>query len=832
VITGNTSTDLVSRLLAWVCICWASAGAVSPASGADDGGFAWQPRDKTVTVTRVETAGPDGKSTVGVRIRGRMEHGWNHANTNPLPMAPGKLYRLSAWLRVDGLGPNSPAPYLKCEFTPAAAHRTLGQIHTERYDTSRLGTWQRLVGEFRSPEETQTAWLAVEKGTDKPSEIDACVADVRLETISRFGFYDTYRLNPIPAPLEKLRGVHPRMYLTSERIAELRQAIKSTHAAAWQKVRDQADQAARRGPPSYRLDDGYSGDEQLWQRDVGNTLPLLAMAYSLTGEERYLTSVRHWAAASCGYKTWGLGRIDGMDLATGHQLFGLSLVYDWCYADLDDATRRQIRETLVRRTSVMFEAAATRRAWWHQSYLQNHLWVDVCGMAAAGLALFDEVDDGLCWIGLPVDKFRRSAAAFGPDGASHEGVGYWEYGVEYLLKFMDLARVNLDVNLYDHLWWRNTATYAQYLSLPRRSWTRGNCIIDLADCPRGHWYGPDYLLRGLARQFQDGYAQWLADQVDQADVAAPAASWLNLIWLDASLSPKSPDSRPTLHHFDDMGIVSARTNWAGDESLLVFKCGPFIGHEAVGEFVYDPGGGHVHPDANHFVLFGGGQWLIRDDGYHPKWTGQHNSLLIDGRGQVGEGREWFDGSQALKQPVQPKVLRTVSTPDIDQIAGDAAGAYPQVLGLKRFVRHLLFVKPDVLIVVDDISVNRESPLELRFHPEDRAERNGNAFVTHGPEPALRLELLTAEGVQAEAQSLPLPGRHGRAGASLFTIRLSTKRAEWRNALALSWASGGKQPPQVALKTDQQRWTFSIADRTLSWDWRTGSGTLISGTSKD
>jgi hypothetical protein len=82
-----------------------------------------------------------------------------------------------------------------------------------------------------------------------------------------------------------------------------------------------------------------------------------------------------------------------------------------------------------------------------------------------------------------------------------------------------------------------------------------------------------------------------------------------------------------LRHFEDLGIVSARSDWSGDESLLVFKCGPFLGHKAVGEFSFDPGGGHVHPDANHFVLFGAGEWLIRDDGYHAKWTGQHNTLL-------------------------------------------------------------------------------------------------------------------------------------------------------------------------------------------------------------
>ena len=162
-ITRNTSIDAVSPLLAWACICWASAGVVVPAFGADDGGFAWQPRDKAVAVTRVETAGPDGKSTVSVRIRGRMEHGWNYASTRPLALAPGKLYRLSAWLRVESLDPGSPAPYFKCEFTAAAAHRTLGQAHTDRYDTSRFGTCQRVVGEFRSPEKSQNAWLAVEK---------------------------------------------------------------------------------------------------------------------------------------------------------------------------------------------------------------------------------------------------------------------------------------------------------------------------------------------------------------------------------------------------------------------------------------------------------------------------------------------------------------------------------------------------------------------------------------------------------------------------------------------------------------------------------------------
>ena len=241
------------------------------------------------------------------------------------------------------------------------------------------------------------------KGPAPPTEIDARLGAVRLEPIPRLTALERYQLKPLPASLEAVRGVHPRLHLNDRRIADLRAAIKGSHAAIWNKVRAQADRAVRRGPPSYIKNDGHSGDEQLWQREVGNTLPLLAMAYVLSGEKAYLDAARHWSLASCGYPTWGLGRIDGMDLAAGHQLYGLALVYDWCYHDLDDAARRAIRRTLVERASAMYQAAATGAVWWRRSYLQNHLWVDTTGLAAAGFALFDEVDEASGWIGLPLE---------------------------------------------------------------------------------------------------------------------------------------------------------------------------------------------------------------------------------------------------------------------------------------------------------------------------------------------------------------------------------------------------------------------------------------------
>lgn len=807
----------------FACIAIVLLGVVAnPCAARADGvaleGWTWQPRAASIRVESVADVPAEAGSPGAVHIQGRIEEGWNYASTQRQPVVPGQLYRLSARVRVDRLGAGTPPPYLKCEFTAPVPGGGVKQAHTEAYDCARPGTWQTLAGEFRAPDDAPSCWLAVEKGTDEPTEIDLVVGAVRMEPIARLSAMEAFRLHPLPAALERMRGVHPRIYLTKERAQTLREALTGSHAAIWEKVRAQADAAVRRGPPEYVEHDRFSGDEQLWQREVGNTLPLLALVYALTGEKPYLDAVRAWSLASCRYKTWGLGRIDGMDLATGHQLFGLALVYDWCYAELDEEARAEIRATLVRRTSTLFLAAAEKKAWWQQSYLQNHLWVNVTGMAVAGLALFDEEEDAACWIGLPLDKFRRTMAALGPDGASHEGVGYWEYGAEYLLKFMEPAQTLLEVDLYDHPWWRNTAAYAQYLALPRNCWPRGNTIVDIADCPRNHWYGPEYLLRHLAHRFGDGHAQWLAQQIDKAEVAAPSASWLNVLWYDPAVPCQPPDDLPTVRHFDDMGIVAARSGWSGDESLVVFKCGPFLGREAVERFDYDPGGGHVHPDANHFVVAGCGEWLVRDDGYHPKWTAQHNTLLIDGAGQMGEGAEWFRGAQPLARKAMPTARLVASTPELDYFVGDATTAYPPERGLTRFVRHVFFVKPAALIVADDIALDRPADLELRFHPEHETVAEGTALVARSREATLRIEPLARDGVTVTAERLPVPGRHGRPDDAMFTVRLATRRAAWRSAVAFSWSASTSEPARVELETAAEQWTFRTAGRTVSLNW--------------
>lgn len=778
----------------------------------------WRPRATSIQVSRA-TPGHDGTGGA-LRVRGRIADGYNYAVGANLPLTAGQSYRLSAWLRLEKLGQGTPAPFLKCEFM-AADGRALGRANTGEAEIGRLGAWQQIEGEFTAPAEATAGWVAIEKGTDAPCEIDLLLDDVRLEPIARLTAADRFSLEPTPA-MVALRGQHPRLLLTPARAAELRGRLGTTHRPIWDRLRPAIERYAASKPPGYEGKTDSSGDEQLWQRGVGNAMPYLALGWLMTREPRYLDAASAWATASCGYPTWGLKGIDGMDLATGHQMLGLAVIYDWCGADLPEPTRRLIRETLLRRGGRQYEAAATGEVWWSKSYLQNHQWVSTTGLAAAGLALWDEAPDTLRWVGLARDKYRTTWSALGSDGASHEGLGYWGYGVEYMLKYAALAHDLLGDDLYDHPWWRDTAAYRLYGSLPRAAWTSGNVLVDLADCPRGNWYGPEYMLRRLAAEYRDDTAQWLAQQVDDSNTTSAEASWLNLLWYDPTLTPRPPDNLPTLRHFEDLGIVSARSDWSGRESLLYLRCGPPLGHEAGGKFGYDAGSGHVHPDLNHFSLFGAGAWLLRDDGYSAKWTRQHNTLLVGGRGQLGEGHMWFAGAPFMRLQPGPRILRVDSTPDLDTISADATSGYPADLGLRRFVRHWLFVKPNVLLVLDDVATAAPADLELHFFPEQTPTPEPDGFRIEAKGYRLRVTSLTpTDGVATEP--VAIAGREGGQGTTRPALVLRRHADRWRQATAVAWSAAEARPEPVLLATDRERWIVTVGGRRIAWDWVTQRG---------
>ncbi len=529
---------------------------------------------------------------------------------------------------------------------------------------------------------------------------------------------DDFRFGELPSAMQQLRGVHPRLYLTAERIKHIRHMVKVDPYYAWmfEKVRWVADTAAKKGPQEHHSHGGSSSVEQTWQRQTGNLIACLAFCYAVTGDENYLEATTHYIVKSMTYASWGLGDFSGADLAAGHQIYGIALAYDWLYDDLEETMRRRIRKLLVDRGRYMFDKFASGKIFWHDEYLQNHQWVNMTALTTAALALYDEVDSLDPWILLPLEKIKITMDSLGPDGASHEGVSYWSYGTEYLMKYMDLARDFLGVDFYrDSKWFANTAYYRIYTSLPTNHISPRMSMLSFGDSRRRETYGPDYHLRKLAREYRIGQAQWLADVLDKANLTTPKASWLNLLWYDPTVQPVPPDELPTFRHFDDMGLVFMRSGWSGDEVMSMFKCGPHIGRYALEKFSYDPGGSHVHPDAGELQIFAYGEPLLINDGYTYKDTKLQNTLTVDGVGQVGENMPWFRGHKLCLENRGAKILHASSGDDFDYVIGDATAAYEDSIGLKRFVRHVLYLKPACWVIFDEVAAEEPVTFELNFH---------------------------------------------------------------------------------------------------------------------
>ncbi|MCD6309047.1 MAG: heparinase II/III family protein, partial [Candidatus Latescibacteria bacterium] len=328
-------------------------------------------------------------------------------------------------------------------------------------------------------------------------------------------------------------------------------------------------------------------------------------------------------------------------------------------------------------------------------------------------------------------------------------------------------------------------------------------------------------------EYWNGYAQWLANTLDEADVQLPSWKLFNLLWYDPSVEPAPPSALPTMRHFTDMDFVSMRSDWSGDASLVFFKCGPYIGHKAIRSMPYCASSAHhTHPDQNHFVIHGAGEWLIRDDGNMGKYTGQHNTLVIDGGEQLGGGDSIFDGRVLHAGRLSPHILKASSSDGLDHAVGDAAAAYPRAAGLERFRRHLLFLKPDVLIVIDDIELTEAHDLELRFHPEQQTvERDGNTLAAVGEKARLNVAALTPEGVDISTGELPLIDRRYNRSAFL-TIRMRHRGAAWRNAVAFSWSEKPAPPTAVTLEDKGASWTFGAGSKTVRFDWTTGEAKLV------
>jgi hypothetical protein len=134
-----------------------------------------------------------------------------------------------------------------------------------------------------------------------------------------------------------------------------------------------------------------------------------------------------------------------------------------------------------------------------------------------------------------------------------------------------------------------------------------------------------------------------------------------------------------------------------------------------------------------------GEWLLRDDGYALKMTSYQNTVLVNGVGQTGEGGLWFEDLEMRRGKPEGRIVRAEHHPRYVVVTGDAAPAYQPGAELKTFLRHVVYGRPNLWIVVDELEAGKESTFEQRFHgPAPFVPSGFNEWLMKGAGGALRV----------------------------------------------------------------------------------------------
>jgi hypothetical protein len=522
----------------------------------------------------------------------------------------------------------------------------------------------------------------------------------------------------------------PHLYFTEVQLPDVRQRAE-TLAYAWTRLQDRAERAlVPKSEP---------------QKNLSHTIrhqARLAAVLALVGlvEQRADYQRRAWELLqpALEYDDWvnPAHKPLRVDLGYAGIAAQIAQAYDLLVPALEDTQREVLASALAQRLSLYHEIAAEQSEWWTTC---GHNWQTVIHgeMGLVALAIRDRYPDveevlQLALAGV-ADVLDRPETA-GRDGAYSEGVHYWGYGIGRAVWFADVLRqVTEDaVNLFEHPYLEKTGDFALHMATPD-----GNCF-GFADCRQDET--PDAMtLAVLAKVYRRSDYQWVAQGGfrmagapvwDEDFVFGRGQDLPGFLLPDPNLPAERPTA-PTARHFSGMEVVAMRSGWEDDSTFLGLQAGKTTAN-------------HAHLDVGTFTLVGRGARLVGDadrwpydsiffDKTGPRWdyaandTVGHNTVLVDGQGQVyGEGHEG-------------RIERALLGTDVNAVVCDATAAYGG--RLSRFVRYVVFLKPDVVVIVDDLAANDRSQFGWLLHTQGEVALKGTRWTIAQNRGALDVRML-------------------------------------------------------------------------------------------
>lgn len=487
---------------------------------------------------------------------------------------------------------------------------------------------------------------------------------------------------------------------------------------------------------------------------MGIAIVNLSLAYLLSGEEKYLTGAKRFMETVLGYEKWGNAFYVNVDLSATWILFGLSLGYDWLKPELSEDERRRVSQKLAHHAQVVYDyRRETYGHGWSTNFFQNHNWINMTGLAAAGYALRGEYGMAETFIREAREDFDRVFGLMAQDGSNYEGCSYWRYGGMWLFVAAHLWKVQEGADYF------KTCPYLQNTFYYRLYQSTGDfeCQLNFGDCHDHHSSHVPCVYYKTAAEYQDGHAQRLANLVLDEFLETEAAksgvvpgilpeAAFEFLWYDPTVEEKEFDDLPLARYFPDLGLLSVRSGWDRGARALSIKCAAPGGNRqwekgweiARTEGIQPLSLSHHHPDNLSYIFVQGGTYFTCEDGYNRDiLPDNHNVLLVDGVYTDAQGVSDVYMASVKKRLAQQEdfspetYVGRVTALEVREglvlYRGETAGVYPAAQSMKEVSRLLLTDRLRFWLFVDVLHSDAAHTYSVLCNTEPKAAPEGEGY---------------------------------------------------------------------------------------------------------
>jgi len=526
-----------------------------------------------------------------------------------------------------------------------------------------------------------------------------------LAAAGALGAYEPPATDPVPDnPVDlvpALRDVHPRLLFTAADIPGMQARAVPAGGDSHAFYERLLAYLGSSKPPTDSL---WQSNDTEAQRQGFWRMPTVALHYVLTDNGTSFSRAKGYLQMLLDTDHWETGTEIDSGMGAANMLVGAALTFDWLYNDLDASFRTSFREKLLLQARRMYYGGHMQlnadSHYWQQDSQNNHRHHRDAGLVLAVLAVASAAETDDDWIlSKTWEELQFVHEWLPPDGSCHEGPTYMPFGYIYLTLAMDASDRCFGTDYLGHDFFRNAPGFRFASMTPNLLDT-----FSYGDTNGGTNFLNNYLLKMTARhRLADEQAAFFRAYAANANCAE--YGWSSIIWHDPTVPGGALANLPLVSYHSDLGLATMRDGWEAAGTVgAMFKCGPY-GGARLNAYRNQNGYHYINiahddPDAGEFLIHVGNAPVARSDGYsYTKLTSGHNTIIVNGAGQKGEGHQWTQPLSGVDMSQLAKVLRWSAADGVALVEGEAGAAYN---GLARYRRTFIWVEGRYVLVLDDI----------------------------------------------------------------------------------------------------------------------------------